>query len=206
MSNNREIKASNQVSLDLYQSRTNNSNNQHLASNFDHHLDDLASNSQPSSSQQDMNRNNFNAQNDTSTSLNLNNLAQTENQTVLNLVNQSNLVNLINDAVNQQQQQQQQNQHQHQHLPQQQPNNNDQGDNQNGFVNLLVKTLQTSLPFFLILLVKILHQHLFGFFIVIGFITTLHYSNRMLVNQVQLKVIQFRHILTKMFFISKLKF
>lgn len=59
--------------------------------------------------------------------------------------------------------------------------------NNNGLFGLALQTLQSSLPFFLILIAKIFHQHLIGFFIVLGFITTLHWSNRTLVNQVQLK-------------------
>jgi hypothetical protein len=56
------------------------------------------------------------------------------------------------------------------------------------FVTGVIKTLQSSLPFLIILVAKIFHQHLLGFFIVLGFMTTLHWSNRTLVNQVQLKV------------------
>lgn len=123
----------------------------------------------------------------------LGNLNSVESQAVLNLINQSNLVNLINDTIQHQQQQEQQtnHDHNHHHYNQQQPQSDQQADNQNGILNRLITILQTSLPFALILLVKILHQHLFGFFIVIGFLTTLHYSNKILVNQVQLKVSTF---------------
>jgi len=74
-----------------------------------------------------------------------------------------------------------QHEHQHQHQPggDQTPNNN--------FLLFLVQTLQSSLPFFVILIAKIFHQHLLGFFIVLGFVTTLHWSNKTLVRQVELK-------------------
>lgn len=80
-----------------------------------------------------------------------------------------------------------QHEHQHQHQPggDQTPNNN--------FLLFLVQTLQSSLPFFVILIAKIFHQHLLGFFIVLGFVTTLHWSNKTLVRQVELKVTRFTH-------------
>lgn len=70
-------------------------------------------------------------------------------------------------------------QHQHQHNP----------DNQQpaGPFAMIIQALQSSFPFLAILVAKIFHQHLLGFFIVLGFLTTLHWSNRTLVNQVQLK-------------------
>jgi hypothetical protein len=126
-------------------------------------------------------------------------------QTVLNLVgNPNSMINILGESINQ---------HLHQHEPltvqqQQQPSaqnvealvqqvltaNGDQqqrqqqGEDPNSFVGTLLKTLQSSLPFFVILIAKIFHQHLLGFFIVIGFMTTLHWSNRNLVHQIQLKV------------------
>lgn len=48
--------------------------------------------------------------------------------------------------------------------------------------------MTSSLPFILIFIAKIFHQHLLGFIIVLGFLVTLHWSNRFLVNQVELKV------------------
>ena len=48
--------------------------------------------------------------------------------------------------------------------------------------------MTSSLPFVLIFIAKIFHQHLLGFIIVLGFLVTLHWSNRFLVNQVDLKV------------------
>lgn len=66
---------------------------------------------------------------------------------------------------------------------------NIEGNAANGFFMLLMKTMQSSLPFFVILVAKIFHQHLLGFFIVLGFMTTLHWSNKTLINQIQLKVI-----------------
>jgi hypothetical protein len=73
--------------------------------------------------------------------------------------------------------------------PQPLQDQNIEGNAANGFFMLLMKTMQSSLPFFVILVAKIFHQHLLGFFIVLGFMTTLHWSNRTLVNQIQLKVI-----------------
>ena len=54
-------------------------------------------------------------------------------------------------------------------------------------VSFLLGSLQSSAPFFIILIAKIFHQHLLGFFIVLGFMTTLHWSNRNLVHQVELR-------------------
>ena len=81
------------------------------------------------------------------------------------------------------------------------PNRADQNDNQpqqnqqqqdmnvsNNFFLLAFKTLQSSLPFFVILVAKIFHQHLLGFFVVLGFMTTLHWSNKTHVKQVEFKV------------------
>lgn len=65
--------------------------------------------------------------------------------------------------------------------------NNEQNP-QNNLLLMILNMLQSSLPFFLILVAKIFHQHLLGFFIVLGFMTTLHWSNRMLVHQIELKV------------------
>jgi hypothetical protein len=80
------------------------------------------------------------------------------------------------------------------------PNRADQNDNQpqqnqqqqdmnvsNNFFLLAFKTLQSSLPFFVILVAKIFHQHLLGFFVVLGFMTTLHWSNKTHVKQVEFK-------------------
>ena len=57
----------------------------------------------------------------------------------------------------------------------------------NFFVDAL-GAMTSSLPFVLIFIAKIFHQHLLGFIIVLGFLVTLHWSNRFLVNQVDLKV------------------
>lgn len=57
----------------------------------------------------------------------------------------------------------------------------------NNLLLFVLQTLQSSLPFFIILVAKIFHQHLLGFFIVLGFVTTLHWSNKTLVRQVELK-------------------
>jgi hypothetical protein len=65
--------------------------------------------------------------------------------------------------------------------------NNEQNPQAN-LMLMILNMLQSSLPFFLILVAKIFHQHLLGFFVVLGFKTTLHWSNRMLVHQIQLKV------------------
>lgn len=54
-------------------------------------------------------------------------------------------------------------------------------------VSFLLSSLQSSAPFFLIVIAKIFHQHLLGFIIVLGFMTTLHWSNRNLVHQVELR-------------------
>ena len=96
-----------------------------------------------------------------------------QDQIVLNLQTNGNENGLPND---QQQQQQQQ---------QQQPANPEQAPN---FILFFMQALQSSLPFFIILVAKIFHQHLLGFFIVLGFVTTLHWSNKTLVRQVELKV------------------
>lgn len=58
---------------------------------------------------------------------------------------------------------------------------------QNNLISLLISSLQSSIPFLLLLIAKIFHQHLLGFFIVLGFMTTLHWSNRNLVHQVELR-------------------
>ena len=93
----------------------------------------------------------------------------TEDQIVLNLqANGGNENGILND--------------QHQ---QQQPVNPEQAPN---FVIFFFQALQSSLPFFIILVAKIFHQHLLGFFIVLGFVATLHWSNKTLVRQVELKV------------------
>lgn len=55
------------------------------------------------------------------------------------------------------------------------------------FIPFMISSLQSSLPFFILLIAKIFHQHLLGFFIVIGFMTTLHWSNRNFVHQVELR-------------------
>jgi hypothetical protein len=71
--------------------------------------------------------------------------------------------------------------------------NNEQNP-QNNLMFVILNMLQSSLPFFLILVAKIFHQHLLGFFVVLGFMTTLHWSNRMLVHQIELKVCFFYKI------------
>lgn len=85
--------------------------------------------------------------------------------------------------------QQNQNEHDHNHThqqPQQQQQDMD-AQNNNNFFFLAFKTLQSSLPFFVILVAKIFHQHLLGFFVVFGFMITLQWSNKTLVKQVELK-------------------
>ena len=102
-------------------------------------------------------------------------------QTVLSLNTENQQQNVGNeptgqtdgDANGQQQQQQQQQQNN--------PMNN-------SIFGVMLTTLQTSIPFVFILFAKILHQHLIGFFIVLGFMTTQHFSNKTLLNQIQLKV------------------
>jgi hypothetical protein len=83
----------------------------------------------------------------------------------------------ISNFIQLQQQQQQQAQ------PEQDPN---AAANGNIFVFAL-KAMQSSIPFLVILVAKIFHQHLLGFFIVLGFLTTLHWSNKKLVGQVEVK-------------------
>ena len=123
-------------------------------------------------------------------------------QTVLNLVgNPNNIINILGESINQ---------HQH-HSPllqesdsvphestaalnsevgeQNQQQTDEHGQQPSGLVAAVLKTLQSSLPFAVILIAKIFHQHLLGFLIAIGFMATLHWSNRTLVNQVQLKVV-----------------
>ena len=84
----------------------------------------------------------------------------------------------ISNFIQLQQQQQQQ-----QAQPEQDPN---AAANGNIFVFAL-KAMQSSIPFLVILVAKIFHQHLLGFFIVLGFLTTLHWSNKKLVGQVEVK-------------------
>jgi hypothetical protein len=66
---------------------------------------------------------------------------------------------------------------------------NEQQAPANNLITAIIKSLQSSLPFFIILITKIFHQHLLGFFIVFAFMTTLHWSNSNLCHQVELKVI-----------------
>jgi hypothetical protein len=103
-------------------------------------------------------------------------LIQSGNPYATSLNSEQIVLNLNNDGNHQDQQQQQQAQ-------------DDQANvSQNNLFMHLFKTMQSSLPFFLLFVSKIFHQHLVGFFIVFGFIVTLHWSNRTLVNQVELKV------------------
>jgi hypothetical protein len=60
-------------------------------------------------------------------------------------------------------------------------------DGSRNIISFLFSSLQSSFPFFLFLIAKIFHQHLLGFFIVLGFMTTLHWSNKSLVHQVELR-------------------
>ena len=71
--------------------------------------------------------------------------------------------------------------------PQQQPGNPDPNAPRNVFM-VAANAMQSVIPFIIILIAKIFHQHLLGFFIVIGFITTLYWSNKTLIHQVELKV------------------
>ncbi|CAF0721520.1 unnamed protein product [Brachionus calyciflorus] len=107
-----------------------------------------------------------------------------ESETVINMLNPNNFNNLINDAVNNQQQQQQQNQ---QNSENEQAQNQQPPESNPGIGPMIARTLQTSFPFVLIGLVKLLHQHFFGFLIVLGFLVTQHYANKILVDQIQLK-------------------
>jgi hypothetical protein len=166
----------------------------------------------------EMNRNNTNVHASTShnnlnpavymTSGEQDELSTNLDQTVLNLVApNSNIMSMLGDAISQQRHHhgsapvhqltaQQQQELLQQVLQQQQNGGGEQaagaagqpGAEPAGFVSVVIKALQSSLPFIIILVAKIFHQHLLGFFIVLGFITTLHWSNRTLVNQVQLKV------------------
>ncbi len=54
-------------------------------------------------------------------------------------------------------------------------------------LSVVFSILRSILPFFLVLVAKVFHQHLLGFFIVLGFMTTLHWSNKNLVHQVELR-------------------
>ena len=60
-------------------------------------------------------------------------------------------------------------------------------DGSRNIISFIFSSLQSSFPFFLFLVAKIFHQHFLGFFIVLGFMTTLHWSNRSLVHQVELR-------------------
>jgi hypothetical protein len=103
--------------------------------------------------------------------------------------NSDQIVLNLNSTDENQQEQAQAQQQQHQQQQQQQQQHADQANvaSNNLFMHVF-KTMQSSLPFFLLFVSKIFHQHLVGFFIVLGFIVTLHWSNRTLVNQVELKV------------------
>jgi hypothetical protein len=110
------------------------------------------------------------------------NLPNNLEQIVLNL--QNNNTNTNSNPVNNDEQQQENGSALQQ---QQQPNNTTPPEQQPNFFLFLIQALQSSLPFFVILVAKIFHQHLLGFFIVLGFVTTLHWSNKTLVRQVELK-------------------
>lgn len=70
---------------------------------------------------------------------------------------------------------------------------------ENNIYTMALRALQSSIPFIFILLAKILHQHLIGFFIVIGFMTTLNYSNQTLIGQIALKVISIIYLYLTIF-------
>jgi len=112
------------------------------------------------------------------------NLPNNLEQIVLNL--QNNNTNTNSNPVNNNDEQQQHQQENGSPLQQQQ-NNATPAEQQPNFFLFLIQALQSSLPFFVILVAKIFHQHLLGFFIVLGFVTTLHWSNKTLVRQVELK-------------------
>lgn len=63
----------------------------------------------------------------------------------------------------------------------------DQASRASSIVSFLFSSLQSSFPFFLFIVAKIFHEHLMGFFIVLAFMTTLHWTNRSLVHQVELR-------------------
>lgn len=64
----------------------------------------------------------------------------------------------------------------------------EQNNNQNNNIfRMALLALQTNLPIILILFIKVFHQHIIGFLIVLAFLATLHWSNRFLINQVELK-------------------
>jgi hypothetical protein len=66
---------------------------------------------------------------------------------------------------------------------------NESYDEQNNNIfRMALLALQTNLPIILILFIKVFHQHIIGFLIVLAFLATLHWSNRFLINQVELKV------------------
>lgn len=100
-----------------------------------------------------------------------------ENEGVMSFLTSNNFTNLMNETVN----------NSNSNDPQQ-PNMQEQSP---GFANLAIRGLQSSFPFLIIALVKLLHQHFFGFLIVIGFLTTQHFANKILVNQIELKVFDF---------------
>ena len=108
------------------------------------------------------------------------NNSQTENETVMNFLTSNNFSNLVNETVN----------NSNSNEPQQPQQSNTQEHN-SGFANLIIRGLQSSLPFLIIALVKLLHQHFFGFLIVLGFLTTQHFANKILVKQIELKVFNF---------------
>ena len=105
-------------------------------------------------------------------------------QVILNLIANGNGVAPTEEQISNFIQLQQQQQQQQQQAQQEQDPN--AAANGNIFVFAL-KAMQSSIPFFVILVAKIFHQHLLGFFIVLGFLTTLHWSNKKLVGQVEVK-------------------
>ncbi|RNA41043.1 RING finger and transmembrane domain-containing 2-like [Brachionus plicatilis] len=104
------------------------------------------------------------------------NNVQIENDTVMNFFNSNNLNGLMSEVVN----------NPNPNEPQQAQQINTQEQNPS-FANLVVRSLQSSFPFFIIALVKLLHQHFFGFLVVLGFLTTQHFANNILVKQIELK-------------------
>lgn len=89
----------------------------------------------------------------------------------------------------------QENQHQHDNIilnmhdmneqHQQQPQ--DVLERQDDIFKIILNSLQTNIPIFLILLAKTFHQHLTGFFIFLAFIVTLQWSNKTIIKQIELK-------------------
>lgn len=105
---------------------------------------------------------------------------QLESETVVNFLNTNNLNDLVNDVIN--------NPNPNESQQTQQINFQEQNPS---LANLIIRALQSSFPFLIIALVKLLHQHFFGFLVVLGFLTTQHFANKILVKQIELKVIAF---------------